>query len=214
MPHLDGKNWQNGVSLYFAILSLQGKSPFYSYLESIAIYFFGAINIIFVIISLGTLLPIYFGSYHGTRNATFVVFAGLALLLIDMLVNNIIFVVHKEKYVDWCINSASGNLDSILRQKQIMIGSGDGTQEASFSTNMGDFYNCSRTWEDELKFSAMMTLVISTVYIYWSISLYSYSHKLRIELARFISEKMNAGMPMMVPVQGAPIVAGADMMLQ
>ncbi|KAI8647432.1 hypothetical protein BD408DRAFT_479232 [Parasitella parasitica] len=206
-----------GVSLYFAVLSLQGKSPLYSHLDLTAIYFFGAINVIFVSISLGTLLSIYFESYHAIRNATFIVFAGLACLIIDTVVNNVIFIVRKEDYVDWCINSASGNLDSILRQSQIMIGSGDGTREPRFETNMGDFYNCNRTWEDELKFSIMMTVVISAVYGYWAISLFSYSHKLRIELVRFISEKMNTGMPMMgniVPVQGAPIVAGADMMRQ
>lgn len=166
------------------------------------------------------------------------IFVALAFLLLDMLINTILFIVDRDNYVRWCIRSASLNLDSILQQNQISTG---GTQEPTtgFSTEMGDFYNCSRTWEDELKFSIMMTIVMIMVYVsltlvehvgyaptntafhpiqsYWAISLHSYSHKLRIDLRVMMTQNMNTRLPMMgnmMPAQGGPIVTGADIMLQ
>ncbi|KAK4510265.1 translation machinery-associated protein 20 [Mucor velutinosus] len=204
-----------GLSLYFAIISFQAKSPFYSYINTTAIYIFGTINLVFFGISLGTLLPIYFKSYHGIKRATLFIFVALAFLLLDMLINTILFIVDRDNYVSWCIRSASLNLNSILQQVQ-----SNGTQEPTttgFSTEMGDFYNCSRTWEDELKFSIMMTIVMIMVYSYWAISLHSYSHKLRIDLRVMMTQNMNTRLPMMgnmMPAQGGPIVTGADIMLQ
>ncbi|GAN03470.1 hypothetical protein MAM1_0041d02923 [Mucor ambiguus] len=133
-----------------------------------------------------------------------------------MFINTILFIVDRGNYVNWCIRSASLNLDLILQQINV-----NGTQQPTtangFSTEMGDFYNCSRTWEDELKFSIMMTIVMIMVYSYWAISLHSYSHKLRIDLRVMMTQNMNTRLPMMgnmMPAQGGPIVTGADIMLQ
>lgn len=119
------------------------------------------------------------GSYHGIRRATYFVFTVLAFLLLDMFINTILFIVNRNNYVSWCINSASVNLDSILQQNQIVIGSDVDTQESNFNTEMGDFYNCSRTWEDELKFSIMMTIVVVMVYVRNSLALYKISKYLK-----------------------------------
>lgn len=119
------------------------------------------------------------GSYHGIRRATYFVFTVLAFLLLDMFINTILFIVNRNNYVSWCINSASVNLDSILQQNQIVIGSDVDTQEPNFNTEMGDFYNCSRTWEDELKFSIMMTIVMVMVYVRNSLVLYKISKYLK-----------------------------------
>ncbi|OAD09093.1 hypothetical protein MUCCIDRAFT_155090 [Mucor lusitanicus CBS 277.49] len=203
-----------GLSLYFAIISFQAKSPFYSYINTTAIYIFGTINLVFFGIALGTLLPIYFKSYHGIKRATLFIFVALAFLLLDMLINTILFIVDRDNYVNWCIRSASLNLKVILQQ---VDGSSDpqAPSATGFSTEMGDFYNCSRTWEDELKFSIMMTIVMIMVYSYWAISLHSYSHKLRIDLRVMMTQNMNnTRLPMMMPAQGGPIVTGADIMLQ
>ncbi|KAG2205337.1 hypothetical protein INT46_008604 [Mucor plumbeus] len=199
------------------IIWMRRAVTLFSYMDTTAIYIFGTINLIFFGVSLGTLLPIYFGSYHGIRRATYFIFTVLAFLLLDVFINTILFIVNRNNYVSWCINSASANLDSILRQNQIIIGSDGDTEELKFDTEMGDFYNCNRTWEDELKFSIMMTIVMIMVYSYWAISLHSYSHKLRIELRAVMSRNMNTMLPMMgnmMPNQGGPIVTGADIMLQ
>lgn len=82
-----------------------------------------------------------------------------------MFINTILFIVDRNGYLNWCIRSASGNLDSILQQNQLEM---NDTKESGFSTEMGDFYNCSRTWEDELKFSIMMTVVMIMVYVSWT----------------------------------------------
>lgn len=81
-----------------------------------------------------------------------------------MTVNTILFIVRRDDYVSWCINSASANLDNTLfNQQPVIITNGTATQ--NFNTGMADFYNCNRTWQDELKFSVLSTIVMSFVYV-------------------------------------------------
>jgi hypothetical protein len=80
-----------------------------------------------------------------------------------MTVNTILFIVRRDGYVQWCINSISANLDSTLFHDQQIPLIVNGTQ--NFNTGMADFYNCNRTWEDELKFSVLSTIVMIFVYV-------------------------------------------------
>ncbi|CAO3645436.1 unnamed protein product [Mucor hiemalis] len=155
-----------GLSLYFAILSFQAKSPFYSYMESTALYIFGTINLILFGVSLGTLLPLFMKSMYGIRTSSAIINTVIFILLVDMIVNTIVFIVRRGDYVHWCINSTSANLDNSLDQRQIA--------QQQFNPTMADFYNCNRTWENEVKFSVLSTLVIIFTYVItFSVCLYS-----------------------------------------
>ncbi|KAI9344759.1 hypothetical protein BD770DRAFT_397445 [Pilaira anomala] len=179
-----------GLSLYFSILSFQEKSPFYSYIEPTALYLFGTINLILFGVSLGTLFPIYLKSAHGIRAASVIFNMVIPILLISTFANTILFIVQKSIYVRWCINSKSANLDSILFQQQNIT-----TTTENFNSNMNDFYNCNRTWEGEVKFSSLSTIVMIAVYGYFAISVYSYKVKLRMRIERSLREKMDSRMP-------------------
>jgi hypothetical protein len=85
-------------------------------------------------------------------------------LSIDIFVNTILFIVRRDNYIQWCINSTASNLDSIFREQQIPIAEDNGGTP-SFNTEMRDFYNCNRTWEDEFKFAALSTLVMIALYV-------------------------------------------------
>lgn len=92
----------------------------------------------------------------GMKAASFIINSVVFVLVIDMAVNTILFIVRRDGYVKWCIDSTSADLDNMLFQDQ---------QTKNFNTGMADFYNCNRTWEDELKFSVLSTIVMVTVYV-------------------------------------------------
>ncbi|KAI8081215.1 hypothetical protein BDF21DRAFT_418673 [Thamnidium elegans] len=180
-----------GLSLYFAIISFQAKSPFYSYMDSTALYLFGTINLVLFGVSLGALCPLYIRSPHGIRAASHILNIVIFILLIDTIVNTILFIVRQDDYVQWCINSTSANLDNVLFQEQQVPLLVNGTQY--FSSSMSDFYNCRRTWEGEVKFSVLSTVVMVTIYIYWAFSIFSYTVKLRMRIEHELVKSMLAG---------------------
>ncbi|KAI9486525.1 MAG: hypothetical protein EXX96DRAFT_549379 [Benjaminiella poitrasii] len=175
-----------GVSLYFAILSFQAKSPFYSQMSdnNTGIYIFGLINLIFFGVCLGTLIPIYLRSANGMRTATITILILVFILLLDTFINAVLFIVQKGNYVEWCINSNSGNLDFILK-------GGRGGGDQLIIAEEKDFYNCNKTWENELKFTILSTLVMVIAYSYWAISIYSFTRKLHLELKTLIYRQMS-----------------------
>ncbi|KAG2236494.1 hypothetical protein INT48_000794 [Thamnidium elegans] len=136
---------------------------FYSYMDSTALYLFGTINLVLFGVSLGALCPLYIRSPHGIRAASHILNIVIFILLIDTIVNTILFIVRQDDYVQWCINSTSANLDNVLFQEQQVPLLVNGTQY--FSSSMSDFYNCRRTWEGEVKFSVLSTVVMVTIYV-------------------------------------------------
>lgn len=90
------------------------------------------------------------------KAASFIINSVVFLLVVDMAANTILFIVRREGYVEWCINTTSAQLNAKFLQDQ---------QSDEFNVNTTDFYNCKRTWEDELKFSVLSTIVMITVYV-------------------------------------------------
>lgn len=66
------------------------------------------------------------------------------------------FIAKKDSYVQWCINTTSASLNREFLDQQ---------QQRQFSFNQQDFYNCNRTWEDELKFTILCTILIMALYV-------------------------------------------------
>ncbi|KAI8885401.1 hypothetical protein K501DRAFT_246139 [Backusella circina FSU 941] len=170
-----------GLSLYFSILSFQAKSPFFSYLSATALYIFGTVNLILFGVSLGVLFSLFLKSSNAVRVSAIIAVISIIAVLIDTFANVILFIVHRSVYVEWCINTTSTSLGDVLNN------SFPPNTTEEFSVTMADFYNCNRTWEDELKFSVLGIILLIVLYLYWWVCLYSYSIKLRsIERARFV----------------------------
>ncbi|GAA5806715.1 hypothetical protein MFLAVUS_000063 [Mucor flavus] len=131
-------------------------------------------------------------SPNGIRAASHVLNTVIMILSVDTIVNTILFIVRRDEYMQWCINSTSGNLDNVLFQEQLAPLLVNGTQK--FSSSMNDFYNCRRTWEGELKFSVLSTIVMVTIYIYWAISIFSYTVKIRMRVKNQLMKNMQIGM--------------------
>ncbi|KAI8977617.1 hypothetical protein BDF20DRAFT_820759 [Mycotypha africana] len=205
-----------GLSLYFAVLSFQGKSR-----NGAALYIFGTINLILAGIALGSLFPIYLKSVTGLRSASQILWVAIIVYVVDLIINVIVFSVNKTQYIHWCVSSNFVRLDSIFTELQLPIQqtSTNNTTATSPSYNMSkmDFYNCSRTWEDELKFLILTHVVMGCLYAYWALSIFSYYIKIRYEMRTEMLREMTRMQPMMgamiPPPQGGPIIPNADIML-
>ncbi|KAI8332055.1 hypothetical protein BC941DRAFT_437371 [Chlamydoabsidia padenii] len=158
-----------GLSLYFAAISFQHKSPFFSYMSDAAMLVFGTANLFFACAAGFGIFTIFQNNWYYVSHMVMWISIGVFVILADTLVNVIIFIVIQDDYKSWCIGSASGALQT-------------GVESAlnSNSTNINfsaDFYNCQRTWEDELKFAMLSLIMMLIFYSYWAICFYSYSIK-------------------------------------
>ncbi|KAI9029588.1 hypothetical protein CLU79DRAFT_696184 [Phycomyces nitens] len=147
-----------GLSMYFAVLSFQNKSPFYSYLLQAPLLVFGVANLILSCVGLGLLFAVYVNRWHAIRTASSAVFVSTFMVAGDAIANAILFIATKPSYIDWCISSSSGPLDNGVNNAL------NGTLTTSFGFQAADYYNCSKTWENELKFGILSTIMLTTLY--------------------------------------------------
>ncbi|KAI8099009.1 uncharacterized protein BX664DRAFT_320167 [Halteromyces radiatus] len=158
-----------GLSLYFAAVSFQHKSPFFSFMSDAAILVFGTANLFFACVAGFGIFTVFHNNWYYVSHMVMWISIGVFVILVDGIANVIIFIVIHDDYKSWCIGSASGALETgvetVLHNNATNI---------NFST---DFYNCQRTWEDELKFSMLSIIMMIIFYSYWALCFYSYSIK-------------------------------------
>jgi hypothetical protein len=79
--------------------------------------------------------------------------------LIDIIANIFIFGIQKSAYMDWCLESSQGIVDEVVQGVAV-----NGTVYIidPLPTNI---YNCQKLWEDELKFSIAILLVMFACYV-------------------------------------------------
>ncbi|CAO3593956.1 unnamed protein product [Absidia cylindrospora] len=158
-----------GLSLYFAAISFQHKSPFFSYMSDAAILVFGTANLFFAIIASFGIFTIFHNNWYYVSHMAMWISIGVFILLVDALVNVIIFIVIQDEYKTWCIQSSSGALEDGVK-------SIPNTNATSINFS-ADLYNCQRTWEGELKFGMLSLITIIIFYAYWAVCFYSFSIK-------------------------------------
>lgn len=85
------------------------------------------------------------------------------VFLIDFFVNMVLFGVQQSQFQDWCINKSRG---SIRTELQSVVASNNGTQ-LTFTSNVpgSDLYNCTRLWQDEVKFSVITFVMMAVCYV-------------------------------------------------
>ncbi|CAO3684513.1 unnamed protein product [Rhizopus stolonifer] len=151
------------ISFYFAVLAFLQKSPFYSYVQTVPLVVFGAVNLLFGVVTLcGIVLLLLraridvriIGMYQ-SRKTVFAITANAIAVLIVTLVNFILFVMNKSGFFNWCINSAKDAVTDINSNSTIPLENGI------------DNYNCQRLYQDEIKWSFLCFAVMSVVYIHW-----------------------------------------------
>ncbi|KAI8068629.1 hypothetical protein BC940DRAFT_298649 [Gongronella butleri] len=160
-----------GLSMYFAVVSFQHKSPFFSYMSDAGILVFGTCNLFFAIMAGYAAFTLFHNQFRYIEQVALWMLLAVAIVLIDTTVNVVIFIVIRSDYEAWCVGSAYQYLE-----QGVEVALNTNNTNINFFT---DFYNCNRTWEDELKFSILCCVMMIVFYIYWAICFYSYSMKKR-----------------------------------
>ncbi|CAO3599480.1 unnamed protein product [Absidia cylindrospora] len=176
-----------GLNLYGCILAFQGRSPIFSYIDRTALLIQGAICLIFVLVALFAFFAVFVNMPGSLSFAHRSVWLMVITFLIDYFVNMVLFGVQQSQFQDWCIDKSREAVNSEL-SNVIASNSNNGTTvQLTFSPNVpgSDLYNCTRLWQDEVKFSVITFVMIAVCYVYWATCLWSYEQKV---LVLFTSE--------------------------
>jgi hypothetical protein len=84
-------------------------------------------------------------------------------VLVDMIVNVILFIIDRSSYNVACVNDAANRMG-----RSVQAAFPNGTSVNLNFTSSSDFYNCDKMWQDELKFSILSVIVIFVLYASFS----------------------------------------------
>jgi hypothetical protein len=99
------------------------------------------------------------------------------LFLIDYFVNMVIFCVQRGPFTDWCLSKSRADTivelimqpydTAIFTSQNITNGIHTSQQVTGFTAIHpgSDLYNCSRLWEDEIKFSVVVFVIMFALYV-------------------------------------------------
>ncbi|KAI7861770.1 hypothetical protein BDF14DRAFT_1864423 [Spinellus fusiger] len=159
-----------GFSFYLAVLAFMGMSPFFSHLDTTPLIVFGVINLVFGLVSLVSFIVLIIRSpyFAPKKSLAYAVTLSASAVLIDLLVNFVLFCVNQATFQTWCIQDSYQRFqaDFKLTTHQEM---------ADYSTV--DIYNCSRLYQDEMKWSLLAVVCLYVIYIYWIVVIVSYVYR-------------------------------------
>ncbi|CAO0791236.1 unnamed protein product [Mucor circinelloides] len=163
-----------GVNVYIATLSLQGYTPIFSFLNRPALITLASISIVFALVALWILYGLFVNLPNTLQSGVIFLFFIVPVYLLDVLANIFIFGIQKSLYMDWCLQSSQNRVDETMQG--LNMNSTYYNIETLPPTNI---YNCQKLWEDEIKFSLAIFILMTVCYIYWSLCVFYYYEKLR-----------------------------------
>ncbi|KAI9473888.1 MAG: hypothetical protein EXX96DRAFT_579778 [Benjaminiella poitrasii] len=156
------------VNAYACVLSFQKRSPIYSYLNSTALIIQGIVCLLFFIISLLSLYSFSLNRSRQLRKSHILIWLIVIIFLIVYFVNLILFGLQKSQFRQWCINKARDTTSNYLFTHTPSNETLLPDSQLTF-TPRGDnnsLYNCTRLWEDEMKLSAVVFVILLVTYIH------------------------------------------------
>ncbi|CDH54105.1 predicted protein [Lichtheimia corymbifera JMRC:FSU:9682] len=151
------------LSFYFAVLAFMSRSPFYSHLDDVPLIVFGVINLIFGCITLAgfVIILVLTPRYVRVRIMVYIIGIGVVMVLVDMLVNFILFAANQDGFQSWCIDHSKMIVQNSLQQQ-----GGGGNDNLNLPSDM-DYYNCDRLFANQMKWSLLSVFAMFLVYIHW-----------------------------------------------
>ncbi|KAI8985334.1 hypothetical protein BDB01DRAFT_80522 [Pilobolus umbonatus] len=164
-----------GLNTYLATASFYGDSPLFSSLDHRALIAMGSICVFFALSSLILIYALFLDEKTSLQVAVTLVFVSILLHLIDILASIILFGTQYSTYLTWCVQSAKERVDESV---SVHLQSGYINVLYSPSLFPPDSFNCRLLWENEIKFSIALFIVIFIIYLYWFICVLSYYEKI------------------------------------
>ena len=106
----------------------------------------------------------------------YIIGIGVVMVLVDMLVNFILFAANQDGFQSWCIDHSKMIVQNSLQQQ------GGGDDNLNLPSDM-DYYNCDRLFANQMKWSLLSVFAMYLVYV--SFSLVDNEH----ELTKYISNR-------------------------
>ncbi|KAI8370213.1 hypothetical protein BD560DRAFT_396730 [Blakeslea trispora] len=161
-----------GLSFYFAVLAFMQKSPFYSYIQDVPLAVFGAINLLFGIVSICSIIiflikrPGMIYNIMQSRNTVFAIAIIAVAVLIVTLINFIFYAMNKDYFIQvWCIENSASSYVSTVETPTNNLTASNSTLTSVLTSN--DIYNCERLFENEIKWGLMCLICMFVVYVSW-----------------------------------------------
>ncbi|KAJ8662697.1 hypothetical protein O0I10_001661 [Lichtheimia ornata] len=175
-----------GLHLYCAILAFRYSNPVFSYLNVYALMVFGGVCCAFVVVAIFNLFSLFVESAILLRLGHRITWVIVVAFLIDYFGTIIVFSIEESSYTSWCVQSAQGRLSN-----------------STASPTDPAVYNCHKLWEDELKLSIAIYIVMFICYLYWATCLWSFSQKI-FAVQRDAATIYNRGAPPPAPAPVPP----------
>ncbi|KAI7866142.1 hypothetical protein BDF14DRAFT_1816599 [Spinellus fusiger] len=168
------------IHLYVCVLSFQQKSPIFSYLDKNATIILAVICLVFSFAALMGLFSLFVNKPALLQHSHRLIWWIVIVFLIDMLVNSILFGIQWSQFNAWCVDRSRSRTDEEI---SATFANGTSIQLTLTPSLMGsDLYNCNRLWQDELKFSIAIYIMLMICYTYWALCMWSYTQKQKIVL--------------------------------
>ncbi|KAG1168546.1 hypothetical protein G6F71_009021 [Rhizopus microsporus] len=104
----------------------------------------------------------------------------------DYFANMVVFGVQKNQFNGWCISKARKSADESL---SIVQADGSNLQVLYSPTVSGsDLYNCTRLWENELKFGVVIFVILFVFYVHIAFCFWNFTQEkllIRAEMMRY-----------------------------
>ncbi|KAI8082434.1 hypothetical protein BDF21DRAFT_262868 [Thamnidium elegans] len=175
------------INMYACVLSFQDKSPIYSYLNHASLVIQGVVCLLFVISALISLYSFTLNQPGQLRRSHRSTWIFVIAFLIIYFVNMVIFGVQKDQFLNWCISKSQSRTVQALTINNSTTStiSGYNISEISGFVFMpihegSDLYNCTRLWEDEIKFSVVIFVILFTLYIHFAFCFWCHTQDLMI----------------------------------
>lgn len=118
---------------------------------------FGVINLLFGCITLAgfVIILVLTPRYVRVRMMVYIIGIGVVMVLVDMLVNFILFAANQDSFQSWCIDHSKMVVQNSLQQSNLNLPSDT------------DYYNCDRLFANQMKWSLLSVFAMFLVYIHW-----------------------------------------------
>ncbi|CAO3653894.1 unnamed protein product [Cunninghamella echinulata] len=161
------------IGLYGSILAFQFQSPIFSYIVSGALLAQGVACLVLTIASSAALFGLYAESLYVLNRAHKGVWFAVFFFLVDFFVTIIFYGILQQNNASSCFNESKNRVDEMI--------SFTNQQNVTYTTpSYNDFYNCSKIWQDELKFGIAIFVIFLIFFVYWAWCLWAFTQKLRM----------------------------------